>query len=150
MNSSPYASFRFVQRTQLQPKVHKSRRPGRGLRHGQRRRLLACEKQVSLSLSAAKFSLGICFPTREIKCVTPCVTSVCFLGFQLGNSLGRRRLRSNCQKQEEPLRDCQLWSLPYSVKKDPPPESSACNLGYTFRLFIYDQRLDVCCFPFLQ
>lgn len=43
-------SFRFVQRSKLQPKVHKSCCPGCGLRHVWRSGFLACKKQVSLSL----------------------------------------------------------------------------------------------------
>lgn len=51
------APFRFIQRTQLQPKDHQSRRSGCGLRYRRRTRLLAREKQVNLSPLAANFSL---------------------------------------------------------------------------------------------
>lgn len=73
-----------------------------------------------------------------------------FSGIPVGEQLGEKKASFELPETRRTSAGLPALESTLQCEKGPPPESSACNLGYTFRLFIYDQRLDVCCFPFLQ
>lgn len=110
----PTCSFicRFVRWPPVQLHAGKPCCPGCGVWQWSRTGLLACEKQVDcLFPSNIRFknkpSLQLLFDL--------CNKLEYFSWFQLGVWMGRRRLYSDCQEQEQSLRHCNVCSLPFTV-----------------------------------